>query len=88
VKGLRDRQAHSQRLEELALWCELARTLRTDLIGLPSSFLSKDEIRGDFEILIEDLRQAAHVAALQSPPIRLAYEALAWGTYVDTWYDR
>lgn len=84
-EGLRDRNAHAQRVEDLRLWCKLARKLNTDLIGLPSSFLASKEVTDDLDVVIEDMREAADVAAEQNPPIKLAYEALAWGTYVDTW---
>jgi len=69
-----DRAKHAARIEELRLWCQLARILATDLIGIPSSFLTKDEITGDANVLLRDLQEAADVAAEQSPPIRLAYE--------------
>jgi len=100
-EGLLDRNKHAERVEELRLWCTLVRTLGTGLIGLPSSFLNKDEITGDLDVIVCDLQEAADVAAEQDPPIRLAYEgeqeivnryskslllaALAWGTYVDRW---
>lgn len=73
-EGLLDREKHAARIEELRLWCHLARILGTDLIGLPSSFLGQDEITDDLDIICADLQEAAGVAAEQSPPIRLAYE--------------
>jgi len=87
--GILNREKHAARVEELRLWCQLARILGTDLIGLPSSFLGKDEITDDLDILVGDLQQAANVAAEQSPPIRLAYEGKpAFHTYYGEHHKR
>ena len=86
-EGLLDRALHKSRLAELALWCRLAGLLKTDLILIPSSFLPADQVTSDFDALAKDLREAADLAASASPPVRLCYEALAWGTAVSKWQE-
>jgi 4-hydroxyphenylpyruvate dioxygenase len=83
-EGLLDPEQHAQRLDELKHWKQLSQILGDDLfILIPSSFLDPAEITGDRDRLVADLAQAADVAF----PVRIAYEALAWGTYVNTWED-
>lgn len=84
-EGLISRDARTNRLVELRLWCRLAGIIKTDLILIPSSFLPASKITGDLEFIVQDLREAAEIAAAAKPPIRLCYEALAWGTHIDTW---
>ncbi|KAJ9631749.1 hypothetical protein H2203_000149 [Taxawa tesnikishii (nom. ined.)] len=84
-EGLKDREAHAQRLEKLQLWFQLATALKTDVIQIPSSFLPHDEITDDVDVIVADLREVADMGARQTPPIKFAYESLAWGTHVDTW---
>nr|URY50833.1 3-dehydroshikimate dehydratase [Penicillium parvum] len=83
-EGLRDLAKHALRLDELRHWVQLCKILGDDLfILIPSSFLDPSEITGDRHRLVADLAQAADVAF----PVRIAYEALAWGTYINTWED-
>lgn len=83
-EGLLDPEQHTQRIDELKHWVELCKILGDDLfILIPSSFLDPSQITGDRDRLVADLGQAADVAF----PIRIAYEALAWGTYINSWED-
>jgi 4-hydroxyphenylpyruvate dioxygenase len=83
-EGLIDRERHAERIDELKHWVQLARILGDSLfILIPSSFLEASEIVDDREHLAADLAEAADVAF----PVRIAYEALAWGTYINTWED-
>ncbi|CAK7242686.1 MAG: hypothetical protein STHCBS139747_004183 [Sporothrix thermara] len=84
-EGLVDKTARADRLSELRLWCRLAAILRTDLILIPSNFLPAIQLTGDLDVIVQDMRDAADVAAAAKPPVRLCYEALAWGTHIDTW---
>ncbi|KAJ4305373.1 hypothetical protein N0V90_000904 [Kalmusia sp. IMI 367209] len=84
-EGLLDRSKHAKRIEEMHLWIQLAKVLGTDLIQVPSSFLSKEEISSDTDLIVSDLREIADIGLKQSPTIRFAYESLCWGTYVDKW---
>lgn len=81
--GLRDRARHAERIEEMKLWIEMAKILGTNLIAIPSTCLSADEVSGDFELIVHDMREVADLGAPHG--IQYAYEALCWGTHVDTW---
>ncbi|KAI9659956.1 MAG: 3-dehydroshikimate dehydratase [Bathelium mastoideum] len=84
-EGLLDRSEHEHQLQKLALWIQLAHTLGTDLIQVPSNFLPADQVSEDATLMVKDLRKLAHMGLRSSPPIRFAYESLCWGTHVDTW---
>lgn len=86
-EGLLDRSEHVRRIEELKLWFELAHELDTDLVSIPSSFLPASQVSDDPDLIISDLREAADLAAAASPPIKLSYESLCWGTRADLWED-
>ncbi|KAJ5346297.1 hypothetical protein N7541_008779 [Penicillium brevicompactum] len=83
-EGLIDPERHMERIDELKHWARLCTIMGDSLfILIPSSFLDPSEIIGDRDRLAADLAEAADVAF----PVRIAYEALAWGTYINTWED-
>ncbi|KAJ5742448.1 uncharacterized protein N7511_011467 [Penicillium nucicola] len=83
-EGLIDPVRHVERIDELRHWVELTKILGDSVfILIPSSFLDSSEITGNRDRLASDLAEAADVAF----PVRIAYEALAWGTYINTWED-
>ncbi|KAF1833241.1 3-dehydroshikimate dehydratase [Decorospora gaudefroyi] len=84
-EGLVDRGRHNERIEEMKLWMKLGHVLRTDIIQVPSSFLSRDQVSPDTDLIVDDLRELADLGLQQRPVIRFAYESLSWGTYVDRW---
>lgn len=84
-EGLLNRTEHTRRIEEMKLWLKLARILGTDLIAIPSTFISEEECTGDFNTIVQDLREIAELGSQEYPPTRFAYEALAWGTWTSTW---
>lgn len=83
-EGLLDPAQHAERLDELKHWVDLTRALGDSLfILIPSSFLDSSQTTGDHARIAADLAEAADLAF----PTRIAYEALAWGTHVNTWED-
>ena len=84
-EGLIDRKEHEKRIQKLNLWFRLAKTLRTDLIQIPSNFLPPSQCTSDRAIIVSDLQKVADLGLAQTPPIRFAYEALCWGTHIDHW---
>ena len=84
-EGIRDRFEHLYRIAQLKHRMQLAQILRTDIILIPSTFLSADLLFPELETRVADLREAANLGAQQNPIIRFAYEGLCWGTHVDTW---
>lgn len=50
---------------------------------IPSNTLQADQL--DESKIVPALREAADLAAAADPPVQIAFEALAWGTLVNTW---
>lgn len=73
------------RLEKAKEWCEIAGRLGTDMIQIPSNFDAK--AIGDETVIVKELQAIAELGGRQKPPIRFAYEALAWGKYAADWED-
>ncbi|TLD05061.1 uncharacterized protein PgNI_09288 [Pyricularia grisea] len=83
--GLVDRDLHARRLTELQHWISLAHALGTDLIQIPSSMLPSSQTTPDLDVIVSDLREAADLGLAASPPIRFAYESIAWSSTSDVW---
>ncbi|KAK8848446.1 xylose isomerase-like protein [Apiospora arundinis] len=92
-EGLVDR-AETARLQEqvLPLWLEIIQILGTSTILVASNFLGPDPVTGKarthsgrLDVIVDDLRDMADPAALCSPPVRIAYEAIAWGNEINKW---
>jgi len=86
-EGRLDEASHDAAIAKLHFWIKLARRLDTDLIQIPSSFLPASQCTGDRAKIVADLQQVSDIGLQTSPPTRFAYEALCWGTHVDTWDD-
>ncbi|KAJ5606825.1 hypothetical protein N7537_003444 [Penicillium hordei] len=91
-EGLVDRKRRNQILDEvLPIWMDALKILGADTILVPSNFLPEDpetglpQTVGDLDIIVEDLRELATRGARHEHSIKFAYEALAWGTHVNTW---
>ena len=83
-EGLTDRSEHAKKIEKLKLWFQLVKALGTDIIQIPTNFLTEN-ITGDMEFIVQDMVEVADLGQQENPPVRFAYENLAWGTYIDTW---
>ncbi|KAL7934503.1 xylose isomerase-like protein [Trichoderma chlorosporum] len=84
-EGLVDREKHWQKINDANLWVRLAHVLGTDMILLPSSFLPSSEVSTDMDLIVQDMIEIAEIGLEASPTIKFAYEALCWGTRIDTW---
>ncbi|KAJ5869159.1 hypothetical protein N7455_004100 [Penicillium solitum] len=91
-EGLVDRKKRNKILDEvLPVWMDALKVLGADTILVPSNFLPEDPVTGlpqtvgDLDILVEDLRELAARGVQHEHSIKFAYEALAWGTHVNTW---
>jgi 4-hydroxyphenylpyruvate dioxygenase len=77
--------------EVIPLWMDILHILGGDTILIASNFIPPDPTTGDSklvadpETIADDLRLLATLGAARSPPVKFAYEALAWGTYINTW---
>ncbi|TLS31244.1 hypothetical protein PpBr36_03789 [Pyricularia pennisetigena] len=83
--GLLDRDQHARRVGELQHWISLAHALGTDLIQIPSSMLPSAQTTSDMAAIVSDLREAADLGLAASPPVRFAYESIAWSSTSDLW---
>jgi len=84
-EGLLDREEHAKKIEKMKTWFKIVKVLGTDIIQIPASFLGKDQVTGDLDVVVSDLRKVADMGLQESPVIRFAYEDLCWSTYFDTW---
>lgn len=91
-EGLLDREETKRLLDrELPLWLDILHVLESDTLLVASNFLGPDphtgstRTSGDANLITSDLRDLASVAARASPPVRVAYEAIAWGNHVWLW---
>lgn len=83
-EGLLDLEEHDRRIIKLKLWFQIVKALETDIIQIPSNFLTEG-ITGDRARIVADFQRVADLGAEEQPVIRFAYENLCWGTYFDTW---
>lgn len=83
-EGLKDRTQHAQLLEKMKLWLQLAKSLHTNTIQIPSNFLPAEQLIDDRDLIASDLRLLADLGAAETPAIRFAYEPLCWSTHIDT----
>lgn len=84
-EGLKDRQDHAVKIKKLKLWFQIVKIFDTDIIQIPTNFLPADGITDDLDVIVQDMAEVADLGLRENPPVRFAYENLAWGTYIDTW---
>lgn len=91
-EGLVDRRERDRILcEEIPTWIDIVTILGADTILVASNFLSPDPYTGkartvgNLDTIVDDLRMLALLGEIHSPPVKFAYEAIAWGTHIDTW---
>jgi 4-hydroxyphenylpyruvate dioxygenase len=84
-EGLVDRKEHAQMIEKLHLWFKIAKILGTDIIQIPTQFRRDEGVTGDVDVIVQDMVEVAELGLKEDPPIKFAYENLAWGTFIDNW---
>ncbi|KAG2413138.1 hypothetical protein HFD88_002327 [Aspergillus terreus] len=91
-EGLVDRRERDRIANRvIPTWMDILEILGSDTILIASNFLPPDSstgknlLSGDVNIIADDLRLLATLGAARSPPVKFAYEALAWGTFINTW---
>lgn len=83
-EGLLDQKAHRLAVQRWSQWLELAHAMECDIIQMPSNFEHSDTT-GDMDRIVADMIEIADMALAASPPVQIAYEAVAWGTHFDLW---
>lgn len=82
--GVLDETKHQEHITKLKLWFKVAKILGTDLIQVPSQ-MNLEGTTGNFDKIVADIREIGELGLQEDPPIRFAYEALAWGAHLDLW---
>ena len=83
-EGLLDREEHAKKIEKLWLWMTIVKVLGTTLVQLPTNWLQQGT-SGDVSLIVQDLQEMSDIGLAQDPVVSFAYEAVAWGTHIDTW---
>jgi 4-hydroxyphenylpyruvate dioxygenase len=83
-EGLKNRERHMEKIAKLHTWFKIVKVLRTDIIQIPSYFWA-ETTTGDIDSIVEDMRELSDLGMKEDPPVRFAYEAMAWGAHIDTW---
>jgi 4-hydroxyphenylpyruvate dioxygenase len=83
-EGLLDRNQHALQIKKVQLWMQLVNILDVQLIQVPTNWL-REGTTGDIEVIVRDLEEMARIGLQQDPVVSFAYEAVAWGTHIDTW---
>jgi 4-hydroxyphenylpyruvate dioxygenase len=83
-EGLIDRKQHRVLIDKLKVWFKLVKILGTDVIQIPTNFLQSGTT-GDMDVIVADMVEVADLGLKEDPPVKFAYENLAWGTHIDTW---
>lgn len=73
-----------ERLDRARNWLNIAACLKAKCVQVPSQFDTENS-SGDWKQMVSDLQALSALAASYS--VDIAYEAVAWGTYIDTWED-
>lgn len=76
--------ALEERLDRARNWIEIAACLKAKYLQVPSQF-DNENSSGDWTRMVTDLQALSDLAASYS--VSIAFEAVAWGTYIDTWED-
>ena len=84
-EGLVDRKEHTWMVEKMQLWFKIAKILGTDIIQIPTQFRRDEGVTGDMDVIVQDMVEVADLGLKEDPPIKFAYENLAWGTFIDNW---
>lgn len=82
-EGLIDRAEHAKQIEKAKLFFQVVKILGTDIVQVPSQ-MSKIGTTGDLRVIVEDMKELAVLGQQQDPPVRVAYECMAWGAHIDT----
>ncbi|KAH8728886.1 xylose isomerase-like protein [Phaeosphaeriaceae sp. PMI808] len=77
-EGLLDRQKHDALIEKIHVWFRIVKEMETVTIQIPANFLPADQLTGDMDVIVSDLRELADLGLKEQPEVRFA-------THIDTW---
>jgi 4-hydroxyphenylpyruvate dioxygenase len=84
-EGRKDPKEAADRMLRACGTISILPVLGTTMLLIPSTALPASRVDSNPRCMAADLAQLADYAASYSPPISLCYEALSWGTHVNTW---
>lgn len=73
------------RLAKAQEWLTVANVLGAEHFQVPSNY--DRNANGDRRVVTSELRQLSDLAYQYSPPIKIAYENLGWGTHCSLWQE-
>lgn len=76
----------TQRMDTARHWVHIARLLGARFLQMPSQFDTGNST-GEEDVIIPELQKMVDMTAELAPGLGIAYEAVAWGSYVNTWQD-
>jgi 4-hydroxyphenylpyruvate dioxygenase len=84
-EGLLSQAHHEKKIEKAKRYINFCKILGCDIILIPSMSHDDPNKTTGGEKVIDDFRELSELGAKENPPIRFAYEYMAWGAYVDSW---
>jgi sugar phosphate isomerase/epimerase len=93
VEGWRDAGKRKEALERVRSRFPIMRALGTDLLLCCSNCQPASQLSDDANVYVRDFAALAHEAASYNAgdesgclkPLRIAFEGLSWGTFIDRW---
>ncbi|EJC99142.1 xylose isomerase-like protein [Fomitiporia mediterranea MF3/22] len=82
-EGYDDASKLEQGLNRARTWFKVLKALRCRTLQVGSS--NDPSISSDYDLMAKNLQALAEEAAVQDPPILIAYEMWAWGIHVNSW---
>jgi len=84
-EGRKDPDEAAERMRHARGTLSILPVLGTTMLLIPSTTLPSSQLDPSPARMAVELAKLADYAAAYSPPLRICYEALSWGTHVSTW---
>ncbi|KAL2204159.1 xylose isomerase-like protein [Sarocladium strictum] len=84
-EGRISREGHEKKIRKVKRYIQYCKIMGCDIILIPSMFWDDPAVTEGGDRVIQDFQELADLGAAENPPIRFAYEVMAWGGHVDTW---
>lgn len=84
-EGLISKERHEKKILKVKRYIQYCKIMDCDIILIPSMFWDDPAVTEGGDRVVQDFRELAELGAAENPPIKFAYEVMAWGGHVDTW---
>jgi len=71
-EGLLDRARHAQKIDEFKFWVEIAGILGIEQIQIPAAFNPAEEVSGEHDVIVADLREVCDIGLSVSPAVKVS----------------